>query len=63
MLELIRSFVIGYIKGPDYREGWLLRCARIFALFFPGLTAHGPQDYNNTTRLGNPVVPDDDESK
>ncbi|XP_078157464.1 triacylglycerol lipase OBL1-like [Carex rostrata] len=53
MLEFIRSFVIGYINGPDYREGWLLRLARIFALVLPGLTPHGPQDYNNATRLGN----------
>ncbi|KAF3320658.1 Lipase [Carex littledalei] len=59
LLEFIRSFVIGYIDGPDYREGWLLRFARIFALVLPGLTPHSPQDYNNATRLGNFVEPAD----
>ncbi|KAJ4753233.1 alpha/beta-Hydrolases superfamily protein [Rhynchospora pubera] len=58
-MELIRSFVIGYTKGPNYREGGLLRIARIVALVLPGLTPHGPQDYNNSTRLGNLVVPSD----
>ncbi|KAF3320657.1 Mono- and diacylglycerol lipase [Carex littledalei] len=57
--ELIRSFVIGYVKGADYNEGWLMRFARLFALLVPGLTPHCPQDYVNCTRLGNPVAPAD----
>jgi hypothetical protein len=63
MLELIRSFVIGCVKGRDFREVWLLTFARIIALVLPGLTPHGPQDYNNTTRLGNFLVPANDKNK
>jgi len=54
--EFIRSFVIGFVKGPDYNEGWLLRFARLFALIVPGLTPHCPQDYVNCTRLGNLIA-------
>ncbi|KAJ4793774.1 alpha/beta-Hydrolases superfamily protein [Rhynchospora pubera] len=59
IIEFIRSFVIGYMKGPDYREGWLLKFARVFALIIPGLTPHCPQDYVNCTRLGTPLIPHD----
>ncbi|XP_059635558.1 triacylglycerol lipase OBL1-like [Cornus florida] len=50
--ELIRSFIIPYIKGSDYKEGWFLRFVRVFGLAVPGLSAHGPEDYVNVTRLG-----------
>ncbi|KAK9714658.1 hypothetical protein RND81_06G110200 [Saponaria officinalis] len=51
--ELIRGFIYPYIKwGPNYKEGWCLHVFRVIGLILPGLSAHGPQDYDNITRLG-----------
>lgn len=50
--ELKRSFTIPYKHGPDYAEGYFFRLLRLSGLVMPGATAHCPQDYVNSTRLG-----------
>ncbi|XP_051150856.1 triacylglycerol lipase OBL1-like [Andrographis paniculata] len=50
--ELIRSFVLPWMKGEEYREEWLMKVFRLTALVFPGLTDHFVVDYVNLTRLG-----------
>lgn len=50
--ELIRSFTLPRTQGPDYKENWFQILFRVVGLLVPGLSAHGPQDYVNLTRLG-----------
>ncbi|KAA8531691.1 hypothetical protein F0562_006592 [Nyssa sinensis] len=54
--ELIRSFTIGYTKGPDYKESFPLRVLRLIGLVVAGIPAHSTQDYVNATRLGSSDV-------
>ncbi|KAF3503136.1 hypothetical protein F2Q69_00041465 [Brassica cretica] len=51
--EMIRSFIIPYWKGEEYREGWFLKCYRVLGLLIPGIPAHAPNEYVNVTLLGN----------
>ncbi|XP_060206050.1 triacylglycerol lipase OBL1 [Lycium barbarum] len=50
--ELIRSFAMGYIYGPEYEECWESVMLRALGLFLPGISAHSPVDYVNSVRLG-----------
>lgn len=50
--ELIRSFAMGYTRGPEYREGWFATLFRVIGLALPGISAHCPMDYINSVRLG-----------
>ncbi|GMI98018.1 hypothetical protein like AT5G42930 [Hibiscus trionum] len=50
--ELVRGLIfLPLIKGPEYKETWLLVLFRLWGLVFPGLSAHNTQDYVNATRL------------
>ncbi|KAL0350672.1 UNVERIFIED_CONTAM: Lipase [Sesamum radiatum] len=49
--ELVRSFLLPRMFGPDYKETLLLKIFRTVGPVFPGLPAHGLQDYINATRL------------
>ncbi|KAL8141139.1 hypothetical protein V2J09_007160 [Rumex salicifolius] len=52
--ELIRGqTVLPLVKGRLYGEWFGLVMFRIIGLIIPGLSAHGLQDYDNITRLGN----------
>ncbi|PIM99471.1 putative lipase [Handroanthus impetiginosus] len=52
MWELLRSLVMGYIYGPDYKESWESFTLRIVGLVIPGLSAHSSVNYVNSVRLG-----------
>ncbi|PSS30748.1 Lipase [Actinidia chinensis var. chinensis] len=54
--ELIRSFSITYIRGPDFGEGGTLRVLRLIGLVIAGIPAHSTQDYVNSTRLASADV-------
>lgn len=57
--ELIRSFIIPFVKGFDYYESLLMKGARLVGLLIPGLSAHFPLNYVNVTRSGKLNVPDE----
>ncbi|XP_011035516.1 PREDICTED: uncharacterized protein LOC105133282 [Populus euphratica] len=50
--ELIRSFIISYTHGREYKESWFMVLARLVGLALPGISAHCPTDYVNSVRLG-----------
>ncbi|KAK1433070.1 hypothetical protein QVD17_09976 [Tagetes erecta] len=54
--ELVRSFIMYYQNGPEYCETYTCRSWRVVGLLIAGLSAHGPTDYVNLTRLGSPEL-------
>lgn len=50
--ELVRSLAMGYIYGPNYKEGWFRILGRVIGLALPGISDHCPTDYVNSIRLG-----------
>ncbi|CAH9077954.1 unnamed protein product [Cuscuta epithymum] len=54
LFEVMRGFMLPWILGEDYREGWVLIICRIIGIMFTGLIDHGFQDYVNLIRLGTP---------
>nr|GEX78762.1 alpha/beta hydrolases superfamily protein [Tanacetum cinerariifolium] len=51
--EIIRSFILPYWKGKEYKEEHIERLYRlVIGLVIPGLAAHGCKDYVDVTRLG-----------
>ncbi|KAG7656679.1 Alpha/Beta hydrolase fold [Arabidopsis suecica] len=55
--EFIRSFILQFWKGEEYKENWLMRFVRVVGIVFPGGSNHFPFDYVNSTRLGGLVRP------
>ncbi|KAG9129540.1 hypothetical protein Leryth_025089 [Lithospermum erythrorhizon] len=55
IFELIRSSILPWILGDEYREGWFEILYRVIGLIIPGLSNHGPQDYDNVTRLASSI--------
>ncbi|KAJ0795394.1 putative triacylglycerol lipase [Helianthus annuus] len=55
--EVIRSFILPYWKGKEYKESHVERLCRMVGMIIPGLAAHGPKDYVDVTRLGTELVP------
>ncbi|KAL1207749.1 Triacylglycerol lipase OBL1 [Cardamine amara subsp. amara] len=50
--EFIRSFILQFWKGKEYKENWMMRSVRVLGIVFPGSSNHFPFDYVNSTRLG-----------
>ncbi|KAL5557059.1 hypothetical protein UlMin_039295 [Ulmus minor] len=50
--ECVRGFTIPFVKGPDYEESLTLKAIRVIGIVIPGISAHTPPDYVNSTRLG-----------
>ncbi|XP_010500197.2 PREDICTED: LOW QUALITY PROTEIN: uncharacterized protein LOC104777614 [Camelina sativa] len=55
--EFIRSFILQFWKGKEYKENWMMRLVRILGIVIPGGSNHFPFDYVNSTRLGGLVRP------
>lgn len=43
---------MGYIHGPEYREGCFCILARVMGLALPGISAHYLTNYIDSVRLG-----------
>ncbi|XP_056843321.1 triacylglycerol lipase OBL1 isoform X2 [Raphanus sativus] len=55
--EFIRSFIIQFWKGKEYKENWMMRSVRIVGIVLPGMSNHFPFDYVNCSRLGGLAQP------
>ncbi|KAI3513105.1 hypothetical protein L1887_20431 [Cichorium endivia] len=55
--EIIRSFILPYWKGKEYKEEHIQILFRLVGLIIPGIAAHGPKDYIDVTRIGTDLVP------
>ncbi|PWA91722.1 alpha/beta-Hydrolases superfamily protein [Artemisia annua] len=56
--EIIRSFILPYWKGKEYREEHIEKLYRlVVGLVIPGLAAHGCKDYVDVSILGTDLVP------
>ncbi|KAL1207750.1 Triacylglycerol lipase OBL1 [Cardamine amara subsp. amara] len=55
--EFIRSFILQFWKGKEYKENWMMSSIRVLGIFIPGVSNHFPFDYVNSTRLGGSVRP------
>ncbi|XP_059295211.1 triacylglycerol lipase OBL1-like [Lycium ferocissimum] len=54
--ELVRSFLLPYLYGTEYKESLLLQALRLYGLLFPGMPAHGPPEYINAICLGDATL-------
>ncbi|KAL5718639.1 Triacylglycerol lipase obl1 [Ranunculus cassubicifolius] len=52
MYELVRSLIMPYRYGAEYKEGWPRFLLRVMGLVLPGISDHCPTDYVNSIRLG-----------
>ncbi|XP_023728604.1 triacylglycerol lipase OBL1 [Lactuca sativa] len=59
--EIVRSIILPYWKGKEYKEEYLEIMLRIIGLVIPGISAHSPKDYIDITRLGTNLIPANDE--
>ncbi|KAA8537762.1 hypothetical protein F0562_027658 [Nyssa sinensis] len=50
--ELIRGFFLPILKGSVYKEGLVQKLSRASGILLPGIAAHCPGDYVNSSRLG-----------
>ncbi|XP_071742442.1 triacylglycerol lipase OBL1-like [Rutidosis leptorrhynchoides] len=60
--ELIRSFILPYWKGKEYKEKNFEKLYRIFGMIVPGVAAHSPKDYMDITSLGTDLYTNHDEN-
>ena len=50
--ELVRGFLLPFVKGGDYKETKVMTMVRLLGLIVSGIPAHLPPYYVNSTRLG-----------
>lgn len=50
-LDLFKALFIGFVEGPDFKEGIVSILYRLFGIVVPGIAFHSPRDYVNAGRL------------